>query len=1033
MYSSNNAILHSKASVMIPGQNQLLFNLDAHPQPYKSAVQFYHPRAIVLDKGGPMAPDFQHINQRHLNESSQSVTGGMNFSSLSEDRLSLAVKLAQRDLRKKKERSQQRSRSPSPKGKTRIIPGKRYWDKQQAATNKSRQMKIKEHDKNRHPRDARTQTPPRMQQNRAFPATTNSPPSRDTDFKLYPVKRSAPIDQPAKEIERLQREMEGYLQQIQVIEQRVLRDQNVEFLQPSKSRKKDGYLPQEEDAVRKKLRSEETATRAARQMYVLRQQVRQIQQELTKTGTDKTKHTKKSQAMARLAAAHRYAVRTIQAFVTNLPNTDLHSGLPSSYHELALLIRQMSLLSTQLSSDGKSTVQEDLVKMLDRVDELNKAWCVEVTKPPVIETTQEEVTSRRRKSPVSRQLPQPSFRPTPHRGKENKPVKGVLKKPAIKRSNVQKQQVAWNTGTPERKAMLRAGIEALMDTSDVQQGKAGMAWNVPLQEEPVRKPASKTSLILPGRLQNQRIKAQRAVKQVQQHQQQQRSLAWQPQRPALSKQTSKPHYESDPDVHYRDPTLSSSLKALDARDRSLSPYRCDRSFSAPPSPSSERGHSPWIPSGKPKGHQRRSRSQSPYNSYRYLDLDGSDIVKSLFQGGHESRPRTRGGSPDRNLSLSERMVRDAEKKIQARLKPLLQKAEIIAFQQEEKTKTKRRQMADKALASFEDSGDDLTNMILGEVLDDTAKEYQRLERDEHVHREAVTMQDNPTLENIYQRLEQMEMESHNIRRRWATVHFEDVKLTTKVINNPIAPFAMEISKSKGPVIQEKPIEYNKDNSDVPIIFTKTKGLTLVKNRVLELDDLIGVESDRQAPPTFISLSDEVMRGIYSSQEAFDRHLKKTSHHPLGRFDPWVLAEEVSNLILEECLKDIAGELEDTNDAIMNQVCKAEFMVGNVSQDVESLPETKTTTYETDQAKITTYETGPISSPNRLSPVHRELLSPHRLSPLHREMVSQHQDDSVSFNVDEQYSEDAFEEDDSEENEDVTDDVDEDDDDDDDEN
>lgn len=52
---------------MIPGQNQLLFNLDAHPQPYKSAVQFHHPRAIVLDKGGPMAPDFQvrHIFDNH--------------------------------------------------------------------------------------------------------------------------------------------------------------------------------------------------------------------------------------------------------------------------------------------------------------------------------------------------------------------------------------------------------------------------------------------------------------------------------------------------------------------------------------------------------------------------------------------------------------------------------------------------------------------------------------------------------------------------------------------------------------------------------------------------------------------------------------------------------------------------------------------------------------------------------------------------------------------------------------------------------
>lgn len=41
------------------------------------------------------------------------------------------------------------------------------------------------------------------------------------------------------------------------------------------------------------MRSEEIATRAARQIYVLRQQIRQVQQELTKPGSDKTKHTKK--------------------------------------------------------------------------------------------------------------------------------------------------------------------------------------------------------------------------------------------------------------------------------------------------------------------------------------------------------------------------------------------------------------------------------------------------------------------------------------------------------------------------------------------------------------------------------------------------------------------------------------------------------------------------------------------------------------------------------------------------------------------
>lgn len=72
--------------------------------------------------------------------------------------------------------------------------------------------------------------------------------------------------------------------------------------------------------------------------------------------------------MARLAAAHRGAVRAIQSFVNSLPFTDLQRGLPASYQELALLVRQMSMLSTQLATDEKSSVHQDLLNMLDRVD-----------------------------------------------------------------------------------------------------------------------------------------------------------------------------------------------------------------------------------------------------------------------------------------------------------------------------------------------------------------------------------------------------------------------------------------------------------------------------------------------------------------------------------------------------------------------------------------------------------------------------------------------------------------------------------------
>lgn len=61
--------------------------------------------------------------------------------------------------------------------------------------------------------------------------------------------------------------------------------------QKPKSRKKDGYLSDEEDPARLALRLEEQATRSARQIYNLRMQVRALQDQVTRRG--KVKHTKK--------------------------------------------------------------------------------------------------------------------------------------------------------------------------------------------------------------------------------------------------------------------------------------------------------------------------------------------------------------------------------------------------------------------------------------------------------------------------------------------------------------------------------------------------------------------------------------------------------------------------------------------------------------------------------------------------------------------------------------------------------------------
>lgn len=63
--------------------------------------------------------------------------------------------------------------------------------------------------------------------------------------------------------------------------------------------------------------------------------------------------------MSRLAAAHRGAVRALQTFVSQAPlQPKVGHGLPPMYQELSALIRQLSLLATQLHIGGEDLSDE---------------------------------------------------------------------------------------------------------------------------------------------------------------------------------------------------------------------------------------------------------------------------------------------------------------------------------------------------------------------------------------------------------------------------------------------------------------------------------------------------------------------------------------------------------------------------------------------------------------------------------------------------------------------------------------------------
>lgn len=65
-----------------------------------------------------------------------------------------------------------------------------------------------------------------------------------------------------------------------------------------------------------------------------------------------------------MAAAYRAAVRALQAFVNQLPDTDLSEGLPRAYREFMLIVRQLSLCCAQLEIAGESWMPESVTNLL---------------------------------------------------------------------------------------------------------------------------------------------------------------------------------------------------------------------------------------------------------------------------------------------------------------------------------------------------------------------------------------------------------------------------------------------------------------------------------------------------------------------------------------------------------------------------------------------------------------------------------------------------------------------------------------------
>ncbi|XP_015501799.1 protein moonraker isoform X2 [Parus major] len=337
-------------------QTQLQFNRSVPAVPENLALRFSHPRPIIIEK-------LKASNdQRNLvgSEDPSLRSSGM-FSVVSEERLKLAVQLAKRDIRQRRLEEQVKRQvfgdvstplwtQKSRQQKTEVFASQKNKKALKSQTHSTCEQRLDQPFQGESASSDANVYLCVVKEGRQIPAVLDSPPTHDTrpDTKPNLNKKE---HQNMQEVQRLQKELRSYVQKIE------------EIIKKGRDRELDP-----ENEQRLCTRRQQQAARSARMLYVLQQQVKEIQDDLEKLSPHTIKHTKKSRAVSRLAAAHRGAVRTLQAFANQFTDqTD--EQIPAHYKELGSLIRQLSLCSAKL--EGNSSISEVIIDILLQVEDLN--------------------------------------------------------------------------------------------------------------------------------------------------------------------------------------------------------------------------------------------------------------------------------------------------------------------------------------------------------------------------------------------------------------------------------------------------------------------------------------------------------------------------------------------------------------------------------------------------------------------------------------------------------------------------------------
>ncbi|XP_070084019.1 protein moonraker isoform X10 [Equus caballus] len=702
--------------------------------------------------------------------------------------------------------------------------------------------------------------------------------------------------------------------------------------------------PDEERRIR--VRRQEQAVCFARMLYVLQQQVKEIQEELDKLSPHKIKHTKKSWAVSRLAAAHRGAIRALQMFVTQFTDRGEHP-VPARCRELGSLIRQLSLCSAKMDAD--SFVPDVVIDILRQIEALESLLEKKLS-PKKAKKCFTEIGSR---FPVGSQRTLERWPSTSPKSERRPFVAKEIIPQETRQPSLAKKLLA-DKYQPERELPVTQRLESELDVLDAdvlpEEAPSILNQNAGFREEtlalgrrraakskPVTEavPGRRKEALAPARLQQGLHKAEKS-RSTQAHSKSRLQRTTVSSRLKMNQQPVKDHRAPWIPPHPTSPPASPKCAAW--RKVKSSPKDAAKEQSLQQEDTQEERQL----RGAVEHEAARSRhtwSDSFVLSARlaWLDAETSKRLKELEELKAKEMDKMQKQS-DSATQLADKV----EKAVLERLKPLLVKAQRVNSSLEADTHLKDQPSVDAATAQPAEEAaavdsEPSSNHLLGHFLEDSAHELWAMTHSKILESEASDTlgdsKDGPCLETMMLRMEEMEKYQETVRQRYNKIVYSDPHLWMQkekndqkipaVTERPLSPHPIRITKTaarKDPevnIVLERP--WNANSLDESVV-------TEEKSEKREAPLLSLSEGAQQKEGRAALLVPPSMRhsiGDYCSR--FERYLRMISHEAVGSFNPWLLAKSFSEELVDEALGAVAAELQDMCEDYAEAVFTSEFL------------------------------------------------------------------------------------------------------------